>query len=82
LFMLENQNPRMINEKGEGRETTGTRWNSLGRRQQVKQKSHHSHLQSLTDDVNFRNLLQFLSTHAKFDDSQAIPGGRFKHGYY
>jgi hypothetical protein len=25
LFMLENQNPRMINEKGEGRETTGTR---------------------------------------------------------
>jgi len=25
LFMLENQNPRMINEKGEGKEVTGTR---------------------------------------------------------
>jgi hypothetical protein len=25
LFMLENQNPRMINENGEGREATGTR---------------------------------------------------------
>jgi hypothetical protein len=38
LFMLENQNPRMINEKGEGREATCTRWNSLGKTLQVKEK--------------------------------------------
>jgi hypothetical protein len=37
---------------------------------------------ALTDDFNFKCVLQFLSTHAKFDDSQAIPGRRFKHGYF